>query len=280
MVGNGATDWASDVWPVYPELLMNFNIIPIHLYESWVENKCMVYFNGTHTGGIVCDDTWDKIMDLQKDLFWYDLYRQDPGTLSKSNVDMFGNVLENPHIGKTKLQDGRETTYPRGFTFKDYVGGYKHGHPAARFSNENTRQAQNLSDYLNQQEVKTLLHINDTFYYNNDSTWVMCSNDIGSNWQFQNEGSLWIYRVFYHQPDIKMLFYSGDTDGAVPPLGTRKWIEKLNWKVKKPWTGWVHDDQVQGYIEHYRGDFSFATVHGVGHMAPQWKRKPMQYLIT
>jgi hypothetical protein len=24
----------------------------------------------------------------------------------------------------------------------------------------------------------------------------------------------------------------------------------------------------------------FATVRGVGHMAPQWKRAPMQYLVT
>lgn len=76
------------------------------------------------------------------------------------------------------------------------------------------------------------------------------------------------------------MFFSGDTDGAVPFLGTRQWVNKLGWEVKKPWTAWVHKGQVQGYIEHYRGHFDLATVRGVGHMAPQWKREPMQYLIT
>lgn len=117
-------------------------------------------------------------------------------------------------------------------------------------------------------------------YFNKDSTWESCNENINEQWHIQNEASLWIYRVMYHQPDIKMLFFSGDTDGAVPALGSRKWIEKLGWEIKKPWTAWVHDGEVQGFIEHYRGHFDFATVRGVGHMAPQWKRAPMQYLIS
>lgn len=55
---------------------------------------------------------------------------------------MFGSELEEPHIGKTTLKDGRETTYKRGYTPKEYLGGFKNGHPAA-FSknNEKFRQA-------------------------------------------------------------------------------------------------------------------------------------------
>jgi hypothetical protein len=41
------------------------------------------------------------------------------------------------------------------------------------------------------------------------------------------------------QPDIKMLFFSGDTDGAVPALGAIRWIKKLGWKVTKPWVEWI-----------------------------------------
>ena len=81
------------------------------------------------------------------------------------------------------------------------------------------------------------------------------------------------------QYGYKMLFYSGDTDGAVPTYGTRRWISQLNWPVTKPWTPWFTDGQVSGYFISYDG-LDFATVHGVGHMAPQWKRKDVTKLFT
>jgi hypothetical protein len=32
-----------------------------------------------------------------------------------------------------------------------------------------------------------------------------------------------------------MMFYSGDTDGMVPTLGSKQWIKGLGWKVITPW---------------------------------------------
>lgn len=31
--------------------------------------------------------------------------------------------------------------------------------------------------------------------------------------------------------DIRMVFYSGDTDGAVPTYGSKRWIEQLDWPI-------------------------------------------------
>lgn len=39
------------------------------------------------------------------------------------------------------------------------------------------------------------------------------------------------------------------------------------------------DDQFEGEITKYEG-MDFATIHGVGHMAPQWKRLEVTSLIT
>lgn len=217
---------------------------------------------------------------------WYDLYRKNFSIPSNATSDFWGNPLgDNPRIGKTVLKDGQETTFKRGFTFNEYIGAWNKHHPAVwayenGLSEDNLRLGDALSDYFNNQTVKDILNINDTMYPNNNSRWQACNGEMNELWHRQNEGSLWIYRVMYHQEDIKMLFFSGDTDGAVPALGTRKWIDKLNWEIKRPWRAWVHEGQVQGFIEHRRGHFDFATVRGVGHMAPQWKRAPMQYLIT
>jgi hypothetical protein len=32
-----------------------------------------------------------------------------------------------------------------------------------------------------------------------------------------------------------MLHYSGDTDGAVPTLGTKNWIKKIGFPLVKAW---------------------------------------------
>ena len=76
-----------------------------------------------------------------------------------------------------------------------------------------------------------------------------------------------------------MLHYSGDTDGAVPTLGTQNWIATLGWKVTESWRAYELGGQVAGYLEGYEGDFTFATVHGAGHMAPQFKRPETYHLI-
>lgn len=75
------------------------------------------------------------------------------------------------------------------------------------------------------------------------------------------------------------MFMSGDTDGAIPTYGSRQWIKKLNWKVVAETRPWMTDDQVSGYVTQYDG-LDFVTVHGVGHMAPQWKRKEVTSTVT
>jgi hypothetical protein len=37
------------------------------------------------------------------------------------------------------------------------------------------------------------------------------------------------------------LFFSGDVDGAVPTLGSLRWINELGWKVKTEWTPYFYN---------------------------------------
>lgn len=75
-----------------------------------------------------------------------------------------------------------------------------------------------------------------------------------------------------------MLKFSGDIDGAVPTLGTLRWIEELNWKITKEWQPFFYNEQLAGYTEE-RGDFTLVTIHGAGHMAPQDKRPETYHAI-
>jgi len=77
----------------------------------------------------------------------------------------------------------------------------------------------------------------------------------------------------------KMLFYSGETDGAIATLGSKKWIQDLNWDVTKDWAIWIGDDQqVNGWSVEF-GLLTFTIIRGVGHMAPQWARKPVLEMV-
>ena len=65
-----------------------------------------------------------------------------------------------------------------------------------------------------------------------------------------------------------MLIVSGDTDGAVPYLGTIKWISELGWNVKEDPRAWFCEGDYQGLFRTYEGGLDFVTVHGTGHMSP------------
>lgn len=105
--------------------------------------------------------------------------------------------------------------------------------------------------------------------------WEMCSDKL--DYHSFDEASFWIYPILKNK--YRILFFSGDTDGAVPTYGTRQWINELNWPVTEAWRPWFTDGQVSGYVEKYDG-LDFATVKGVGHMAPQWARQQVTTMIT
>jgi serine carboxypeptidase-like clade 1 len=91
------------------------------------------------------------------------------------------------------------------------------------------------------------------------------------------EASLWAYPIL--KGKYRILIFSGTTDGAVPTRGTRKWIDNMNWARTEEWRPYFYSDQLAGHLERYEGGFTFATIHGAGHMAPQWKPAETYYLV-
>jgi len=125
-----------------------------------------------------------------------------------------------------------------------------------------------LTDYVNRADVRTALHIPAEA-----PAWTMCWDSEVYTYTFNDKASQWIYPEM-KKNGIRMMKYSGDTDGAVPTWGTKQWIAQLNWPIKEAWKPWLTDGQVSGFIEKYEG-LDFVTVKGVGHMAPQWAAKAM-----
>ena len=192
-------------------------------------------------------------------LNWYDLYRPVyPSTLSAAQAGerKYGEVEIGGEIKKYRL----------GYTMDEYTPWMKRltqGKNTITFGDY-------VTEYINRKDVRAAMNIPDSI-----QAWEQCAYNL--DYRSQPEGSLWIY--FLLQNKVRMLFYSGDTDGAVPTWGTRQWIETLGWKTTEEYRSWQISDQVSGYVQSYDG-LDFVTIHGVGHMAPQWKRPDVTTMIT
>lgn len=127
-----------------------------------------------------------------------------------------------------------------------------------------------IMDYLNRDDVRAALHIPA-----DRKAWELCTSDI--HYKIGTQGSQWIYEALAGK--YRMLHFSGDVDGAVPTAGTQAWIDSLEWDVTEEWRSYTVNGQVGGYLETYVGNLTFATVHGAGHMAPQFKRPETKHLV-
>jgi len=267
LVGNGATDWDFDVSPSFPETVYNFNMIGKKQIDYFRENNCTYFFNDfkNHTGPAGCNSVWDEINIITGDMNWYDLYRKNYDVLGSFPTDQANKPLvgrENPERLGVATINGEEKTYTRGFTMSEYTPWINHLKNSA--PEKEVVLGFSFTDYLNREDVRTALNIPSYL-----QPYEACSSQIRYN--LQEEASLWIYPIL-KAAGYRALFYSGDTDGAVPTYGSIQWIEKLGWKSLKPWSQWRTDGQVSGFIEKFEG-LDFVTIKGVGHMAPQWARK-------
>lgn len=91
------------------------------------------------------------------------------------------------------------------------------------------QETANLVQWLNQNDTKEALNVDPS------RRWHDCDNDMYASWGWMQEASQWIYTVLKTSGYIRMGFYSGDTDGVLPTIGSRKWIEELGWEKTGPW---------------------------------------------
>ena len=258
--------------------MYNFNIIPPRLIKNYTDSQCTFYFRNVRApnpDNAVCKDLWNQIDKLWQGLNWYDLFRKTyPQASIPFNAESMEAAMNEMGRVKSVNVNGQEKTYKSGFTFQEYIGWLGE---MPLFAAAQPLLGTFLSDYINRPDVRRSLNIPDSV-----QGWSMCSDEVSNKYRLQLEASLWIYKIML-QYNYKILFFSGDTDGAVPTQGTRGWIESLNLPVKNKWKSWNIDSQVAGYLVGYQGDvgtLDFATVHGAGHMAPQWKRKEVTTLFT
>lgn len=265
MVGNGVTNWKYDCTPAYFHMSYYHGLISDDLFNSVYKNCNMTYLDAPEP---------PKQTDLCNTLL-----AKFNTLVSLVNVyDIFGKCYKNPtlhHAGMLQeVSDGVATTkVNEGLTSNRYT-------PFALGAKKNLKEvppcvyAKPIIDYFRNQSIMDALHISPKA-----AKWDLCTDDF--NYTGSENATQWIYPILKGR--YKMLKYSGDADGAVPTYGTQQWINELAWDVKDQWRPYyitnMYGQQVAGYVEVRDGGFTFATVHGAGHMAPQFKRQPTYHAI-
>ena len=153
IVGNGATDWNYDADISYAEVFVNFNVIPLDLYQQYQQNKCQFYWGDVikHENPEACGLIWEQILDLTSDLNIYDLYRktypQDAMKKKALHANRMGSVMV----------EGMEKTYTIGYTAKEYFSWHK----VLRNTRDEDHEINGsfLSNYINSPEVRKALNI-------------------------------------------------------------------------------------------------------------------------
>uniref|UniRef100_A0A7R9YTY5 Carboxypeptidase n=1 Tax=Chlamydomonas euryale TaxID=1486919 RepID=A0A7R9YTY5_9CHLO len=135
-----------------------------------------------------------------------------------------------------------------------------------------------VGTYLNLPEVQKALHANQTVKL--PHKWSDCSREIEYNMDDLLSSMLPVYKELLENAGLRILVFSGDVDGIVPVVGSRRWTAGLGLTTTRPWQPWLSaTQQVGGYIVEYEG-LSFATVRNAGHMVPYVQPERMYHLFS
>ena len=143
-----------------------------------------------------------------------------------------------------------------------------------------------MSMYLNRRAVRHALHVDSgVAAVVSPRIWEGCSQALNDAYSCSDTlvSMVPLYAAL-SRGGHRVLAYSGDVDGVVPTLATRRWVRSLG-PVVEPWRAWVAPDgNVGGFTERVSvreqggsdrdsgtGEVVFCTVRNAGHMVPRFE---------
>ena len=258
LIGNGVSDWNVDTTPAYIHMAYDFGLYSPEIAQNL--ETC-----ATDPSSASCIAGQIEFSNATTGINIYNIYGKCPPTNSSKTAYNYtpwvGNYEKYMEIQKAKKEFNSKTSN----TIKTQKASLKMNPPCVVTTNADT--------YLNRADVKKALHVDPSI------TWTICSGLVSSLYTRDKEHGSYYLMPRLINSGLRILIFSGDTDGAVSFYGTKQWISNLKLDVLKPWRSWkVDEERISGYITQYRG-LDFVTVRGAGHMVPQYKRPEATHMF-
>ncbi|TNV78861.1 hypothetical protein FGO68_gene11668 [Halteria grandinella] len=255
ILGNPLTDLTFDIYPAAVELLYQHAMLDRDTYYG-IKDQCTtdVWQHFRNARGS-CLEYIRTFYQLYRKINIYDIYKRCYTNTLQSDPSSpdgrYFNTVEDftPFITERmeNMSDGLLQKGGQSCTYDDKVVNY--------FRDEKVRKALNIPEGAPQ--------------------WRICQK---LSYQQCDTGSIDIYDEIKER--YRILIFSGNTDGAIPTIGTLNWIQSLNWDVSESWRPYFVNGQLAGYTEsRLNSNFVFASIHGTGHMAPQWKKAEVYHVV-
>nr|QKY15203.1 serine carboxypeptidase 24 isoform a (SCPL24) [Polytomella parva] len=107
-----------------------------------------------------------------------------------------------------------------------------------------------VESYLNRRDVQLALHANVSGLL--PWRWTDCSDAVQYNWSDVMSSMLPTYHRILKYGKLRIQIYSGDVDGIVPLVGTRRWVAGFGLPVMNDWRQWASaDGQAGGWVIDY-----------------------------
>jgi carboxypeptidase C (cathepsin A) len=253
IIGNAVTNWKYDTLPAFIKMGFTHGLIGVDLKDRIDAAGCVFADNGAPPLSKVCSGLLNEFNDAVAQVYPYDIYRPQEEYYS-SKVQKMGVA------DMLKLESDSNEFIPYG-SFSGLV-------------RNNVKKRSNgfsaVTSFMNLDATKAALHVSANI------EWSECS-DI--DYSILDKATQWIYPKLQHK--YRMAHYSGDTDGVVPTIGTEQWMEDLGWPITKARKAWMAEEYLLGgYTQSREGNLDLITIHGCGHMTPQWKRQPSYVAIS
>jgi serine carboxypeptidase-like clade I len=264
IVGNGVTDMASDMDSALVQFAYDHYIYPEETYKKFIAECGERSFSRDNNVTKACNSVRQSIKDSIQGLNIYDIYRPCPPKNKTENNTSYQDATISSIKKIKKIQNERRYRMALEYNQVALLDD-EDLEPSVEIWPDGCMEDKNIENYLNNNTVKSLLHVR------GDLNWTQCNDLINGNYTMGN-ASLDIYQDVLTKTDLRVWFYSGDTDGAVPFTGSIKWIPKLGLNITEEYRSWTTDGQTAGFVQSYGKNFKYVTVKGTGHMVPQWKR--------
>ena len=287
LIGNGLTDFDTDVERSMVHFGFYHGLIPIELYNSFKrhcpalpdeltpeENEEGRESNDGFYPRYVthkCNEIRTEIREYFNGNDMYGIYRICPPESRFSineNSPLYLNrefTMRKTIIKKLKEYGKQNNEYNE---YKEVLLGLE---PENDVFPESCGDDLVFDNFLNDPEVKKKLEV-----YDESLVWTQCY-DIGYN---MSDSYIFYNETMLKYPDVKVWVFSGTEDGVLPTLGTMRWINKLGFNIETKWRQWKVEDQVAGFVQKYEEGLVIVTVKGAGHMVPQDQRASAYNMVT